>query len=169
MHRIKSTLCILLACLALLSACSPAPIPHSISAVNFQDTLRGMVSAARGEPGTFILTNGKNLIMLAWPYKGNYAFTVTDLNQGDAVKQLVQIIKNGNGASPITMADLVKGLVGQGWTYLLSEELPASVFAALQTATVETLTAGAARFTTFFFLPAGVLDAQPWQPEPIDS
>lgn len=56
MNHIKSTLCILL---ALLSARSPAPIDQPITAVNFYDTLRGMAAAARGEPGTFILTNGR--------------------------------------------------------------------------------------------------------------
>lgn len=168
MNRIKSTLCILLACLALLSACSPAPIPHSITAVNFYDTLRGMASAARGEPGTFILTNGKELVMLAWPYKGNYAFTVTSLSSGDAVKQLTDVIKNGNGASPMTLADLVKGLIGQGWTYMAAEELPASVYETLKATSVEALTAGAARFTTFFLMPAGLLEDEPWKPAEID-
>lgn len=56
MNHIKSTLCILL---ALLSARSPAPIDQPIKTVNFYDTLRGMAAAARGEPGTFILTNGR--------------------------------------------------------------------------------------------------------------
>lgn len=156
-----------------LSACAAVQqptsmVPEAINAVNFYDTLRGMVSAARGEPGTFVLTNGKDLVMLAWPYKGNYAFTVTSLSQGNAVKQLTEIIKNGNGASPVTMADLVKGLIGQGWAYLAAEELPASVFEVLKATSVEALTAGATRFTTFFCLPAGLLEL-PWETESISS
>lgn len=164
---------IVLICSSLLTACAPAvqqPIAETITSINFYDTLRGMSSAARGEPGTFILTNGKNLVMLAWPYKGNYAFTVTNLDAGNAVKQLTDIIKNGNGVTPLTLADLVKGLVGQGWTYLAADELPASVFETLKVTSVEALSVGATRLTTLFLIPAGILDIeQLWQPESFES
>lgn len=159
----KSMLPIFILIVTFLGACFGATnIGPALTTGTFQpsnalgagETFAGMQAAMRSNPGTMIMEKG-NLLLMAWPRGGEYAFALLG-KDGRAVDF------NALKVNTLSLSMMIKSLQDGGWKSILPSMVPAAVAKVLGMLTVEMAMTSMRSLPTVFLIPVYILD----KPEP---
>jgi hypothetical protein len=126
-----------------LALCSCAALQSPIGAAA---TFNGLKNVAAGNPGTFIM-QANNMVMLAWPRGGEYAFAMFCDGACPAMKLTATMI------GTLNFSETVKYLENVGWRYIQPSDLPAWIASALAASTVEAMTSAIKTLPSIFIVP----------------
>ena len=125
-----------------------------IVALTFSETLTGIKAAAAGNPGTFVMEQGRYMVFV-WQQGIYPAFAVLEANSFTPVENFV-LEGGGNGAQTDlkSMGDLINYMKDTGWRYVPKGDIPTWLAATVEEATIWNAL-GAPYMPTFIFLPVG--------------
>lgn len=124
------------------------------NALGAGETFAGMQAAFRGEAGTLIMEKG-NLLLMAWPRGGEYAFALLG-KDGRAVDF------NALKINTLSLSMMLRSLQDGGWRTVLPAMVPTAVAKVLGSLSVEMAMVSMRGLPTMFLVPVYILD----QPEP---
>lgn len=121
------------------------------TALGAGETFAGLQAAMRCAPGTFIMEKG-NLLLMAWPKGGEYAFAIIGKN-GATASEL-----NALKVNTESLSMMVKSLEQGGWKNILPAAVPAAVSQALGMLTVEMAMTAMRSLPTIFVVPVAMFE-----------
>lgn len=130
------------------------PPNGQVFAIQLRSTLWGMEQAAKGASGTAVMAKD-NLVTFIWSLKDGWGFATIDTNAKEAVKNFVQVARNGNFVNVTSLRGLVAELHKEGWRIIPAAEVPIEITKALS-AGGSWLSALAAGEASFLLLPGGM-------------
>jgi hypothetical protein len=137
-----------------MSACAINP-SHVYSAeiqiIGFYETLQGMISCVKNQPGTAIYSSEK-LIMMVFPQGTKYGFIVLD-RLGNPLYDLVKAGGNGQKVCPECMGEVINFLRMTTWRKILPAELPAQFLLTLQAYSTAAISVGSRALVSLIVIP----------------
>jgi hypothetical protein len=145
-----------------LTGCSAAVTTTTsahTAALGAQETFRGLQAVMRSAPGTFVMERGE-LLLMAWPRKGEYAFAVLS-------KTGVGSNLSGLKVNTFSLSEMMKSLETDGWKFITPKAVPAAIADSLKALTVEMALMSMRSLPSVFIVPVTLFD--PINPEPIQN